>query len=242
MSKREYSELDKVRATEGLWDVFAKILQKRGIDLNRTSAEWAARQAQKLAAPDARTAFVELCEHGCTPQVLAGILELFRSVPLLEKLWTEIVGEPDQRQKLARSLEKTAFMLEDGFGGLIAMEDEEVRREWSEFGRLPVTSVVSELRFYVDMLNSARGLADETETRSLQQVCRYLLASYVKRATGRFQDRNVSALLADVAGPPDYDEVAQRMWRSRNYLRLEKHFLKATDLLFFMGVAIASRT
>ena len=241
MSPREYSEVDMLTGAQRLWDVFVGILQKRGIDLNKMSAEWATRQAQRLATPDARTAFVELCKHGCTPQALAGTVELFRFAPHLERSWTEMVGKPDKRLKLARTLEKTAFLLEDGFREFIAMENETVRRGLSEFGRLPVTSVVSELRFYIDLLNSAKGLAVETETHSLQEFCRYLLASYVKQATGRFQDRNVSALLADGIGPLDYDEVAQRMWRSRNYPRLEKHFSKATDFLFALGVAIASR-
>jgi len=45
--------------------------------------------------------------------------------------------------------------------------------------------------------------------------------------------------LAEVVGPAEHNEVAQRMWRARDYQRLERHFSKLTDLLFAMGVVIA---
>ena len=60
--------------------------------------------------------------------------------------------------------------------------------------------------------------------------------------TGRFHDGNVSGLLAEVFGPVDSNEVAQRMWRSRNYARLEKQFSKLTDFAVATSVVIGNRT
>jgi len=144
------------------------------------------------------------------------------------------------QEKAIRTLEKTAATLEEVFREFLAAEeDDSVRAALAGMGRLPLSRLVSELRFYGGFLNLAKGLAADTETRSIKEVTKYLLAGYVKRATGQFRDRNVSALLGELVGPADYDEVAQRMWRARNYRRLEKHFSKLTDLLFAMGVVIA---
>jgi len=239
MGDTDRSELGKFEAGQALWDAHRKILLKRGVDLDKAFAEWAERQGQKLASPGARTDFAELCRHGCTPQVLAAIIALFRFAPRVERLWAEMIGHPRKRQKVTRALEKAASMLEEVFGEFIAAEDESQRETFADLGRIPLSRLVSEVRFYIRFLNLAEGLAEDTETRSIREVTNYLLASYVKRATGRFRDRNVSALLGELAGSVDYNEVAQRMWRTRNYQRLEKHFSKLTDFLFTMGVVIA---
>ena len=108
-------------------------------------------------------------------------------------------------------------------------------------GRIPFSRVASELRFYVRFLNLAQSLRKDTESHSLEEVSKYLLASYVKRMTGRLHDRNVSGLIGEMAGPSDYNEVAQRMWRLRNYRRLEKHHSKLGDFLVAMSVVISHR-
>jgi hypothetical protein len=239
MSPTDRPKLDKLEAEKALWDAHRQIWRARGVDLDKVSAEWAAGQAQKLASPGAQTDFAELCRHGCAPQVLAATIALFRFSPHVERLWAEMVGRPDKRQKAIRTLEKTAATLDEVLGEFIAAEDDSVRAALAGMGRLPLSRLISELRFYGRFLNLAKGLAADTETRSIKEVTKYLLTGYVKRATGQFRDRNVSALLGELVGPADYDEVAQRMWRARNYRRLEKHFSKLTDLLFAMGVVIA---
>jgi len=216
MSHTGRPTLDQFEAEQDFWDAHRKILRARGVDLDKVAAEWAARQAQKLASPGAQTDFAELCTHGCIPQALAAIIALFRLSPNVERIWAEMVGRPDKRQKAIRTLEKTAATLEEVFREFIAAVDDSVRAALADMGRLPLSRLVSELRFYSGFLNLAKGLAADTETRSIKEVTKYLLAGYVKRATGQFRDRNVSALLGELVGPADYDEVAQRMWRARN--------------------------
>jgi hypothetical protein len=80
------------------------------------------------------------------------------------------------------------------------------------------------------------------ELASLAEICKYVLASYVKRSTGRFHDRNVSALIGALTQSSDFNEVAQRMWRSRNYNRLDKHFSSIAALLVAMSVAMRQPT
>ncbi len=135
-------------------------------------------------------------------------------------------------------LERAIATLEGVFANMISAEDEELREQFNAVGRLSVSELVSGLRFYVDLVNFDEIFTAETQARSLAEVTKYLLAGYVKRATGRFCDQNVSGLLAEIVGPLDFNEVAQRMWRSRNYQRLDGHFQKAAEFCYLMGVAI----
>jgi hypothetical protein len=224
-------------AEQTVWDVHRKLLLARGIDPRK----WASKRADKFESLDASKGFVALVDNGCTPEVLAGIFAFFEYSPRLERFWNEIVGKPNKRKRVSRALEKAASMIEDAFRDVIAAEDESMRAYYVDVGRIPLSRILSELRFYHRFLNLAKGLGTDTETRSLQEFARYVLSGYIKRASGRFHDREVSALLAELVGPPPFDEFAQRMWRRRNYNRLEKHFSKVTDFLCAMGVVINRR-
>ena len=57
--------------------------------------------------------------------------------------------------------------------------------------------------------------------------------------TGRFHDRCVSGLVSEASGSLEYIEVAHRMWRTRNYERVDKHFSWMTRFLVTMSVVIA---
>src|SRR5712692_5454693 len=163
MSHTDRPKLDKLEAVQGFWDAHRRVLRARRVNLDKVAAEWAAKQARMLASPGAQTDFAELCTHGCVPQVLAGILALFRFAPRVKKLWAEMVGRPDKRQKATRTLEQAAAMLEDVLREFIAAEDESVRTALVSMERLPVSRLVSELRFYGQVLNWAEGLAADTE-------------------------------------------------------------------------------
>jgi hypothetical protein len=107
------------------------------------------------------------------------------------------------------------------------------------FSGVPRGGLISELRFYTGFLSLADLVAEETGTRSIREFAKYLLMDYVSRATGAFHDRETSGLVGAVLGSPSANEVAQRMWRRRNYLRLQKHFSKAVDFLWVLAVAIS---
>jgi len=242
MTNSEKPEHDEYEAERAFWDTHLQVWQARGVNLDAGLAEWASEEAQKLASPGAREDFDELCKDGCNPQVLAGIIALIRNSPRLEAIWEMIVGQRENRKKATRVLENAAATLEDVFGAFIAVEDEKDRAEFAKIGRIPFSRMVSELRLYGRLINMAQSLAVETEAHSLGEVSRFILSSYVERTTGRPHDRNVSGLIGEVANSPDYNEVAHRMWRNRNYERLEKHFSWVTRFLVAMSVVIARWT
>lgn len=55
-------------------------------------------------------------------------------------------------------------------------------------------------------------------------------------------DVEVSALIGSALGREGYDETAHRMWRSRNYERLEKGNSSLVQILLGIGVVTARKT
>jgi hypothetical protein len=225
-----------------LWTVHAEILQKRGYNLDELVRDWAQKQAANLSSPGAQTDFKELCANGCVAPVLSALVVLLKWSPRLETFWEQIYGNPDKRRKVVRSLEKTSSELERLFSFSIALEDAEMAAKFGELGRISPSRLVGELRFYARMLDFMNRLPKETNTRSLTEFSKFLLTDYVKATTGRFRDRNVSALLGETTRQPDYNEVAHRMWRHRNFARMKSHYSRLGELLLNIGRAVSSRT
>jgi hypothetical protein len=216
--------------------------QAAGFNLDEVLISWGKEEAKALETWSVRADFDELCTHGCRPEILALLIASFRFNPNLENFWTEMVGHPDNRQKTTKTLENAAVALETLFGRLIESEDEGQRAEFTKLRRLPISAVVSELRFYIKFITLAERLSVYAESNSLTEICKYILAGYVKRSRGIFHDINVSALIAVLTDSQGFDEVAHRMWRSRNYKRLDKHFSWIAALLVAMSVAMRQPT
>lgn len=210
-----------------------------GCSKEQEFTEWAADQAKRLLSPGEREDFTELCQDGCTPQVLAAIVALMRNSAGLEMFWETVIGSPAKRQKATRTLERAAATLEKIFGGFMGTADQDAAT-FTKIGRIPPSRMVSELRLYIRVINLAQSVRKETGSHSLAEVSKYLLSGYVKRMTGTFRDRNVSSLAAEVTGSVEYNEVAHRMWRLRNHRRLDKNYSWMTNVLVAASVVIAS--
>src|SRR5258708_5233850 len=223
--------MDKDTALQNLWNLHCEILLKRDVDLPATLKQWANKQRIELPWPGARDDFKELCEKGCVTEILAILLASLRWSPKFEDFWSRFCGNPNDRRRVRKNLEKTAKAMEGLFELIIRFEDDDVTSKLSKIDRIGPGRLVSELRFYARLLNLSESISRETQTRSLADFCKFALTEYAKLATGRFRDRNVSGLIAEAVGPTDYNEVAHRMWRSRNYRRIRSHFQKPSELL-----------
>jgi hypothetical protein len=229
-------------AERHLWNTCQEIYGKRGINLKARIFEWTSRQSEKPPLSDVRAEFEELCECGCSPAVLAALMVLFRKGPEIEHMWTSVVGGSYQRERAQRNLERAAKTIEQMCGGSSGAETPEWTASIRKTGNIPPTEMVSQLRLYATVLTLAEKLAEEIETRSLRELVRYVLAAYVCQVTGAFHDRCVSALVGAETQPKGCDEVAQRMWRNRNYQRLHAHSSWVADLLYALGVVISEPT
>jgi hypothetical protein len=234
--------MDKDKDLQDLWNAYCEICSARGFDLRQALKQWAVQQENELPSPGARTDFRELCETGCVVEILAILFVSLRWSPQFEEFWSNIYGNPNERRRVRKTLEKTAKAVESLFVLTIFLEDDEMTSKLSKIGRISPRQVVSEMRFYARMLNFVDSLPRETQTRSLADFCKFALTDYAKQATGRFRDRNVSGLIAEAIGPQDYNEVAHRMWRSRNFKKMSSHFQKLSQLLTAIHVIAISET
>jgi hypothetical protein len=232
----------KAEALEDLWNAQCEIWRKRGVDLPVALKQWATQQESLLASPGARTDFEELHANGCVPELLAILVAFLRWSPTFEDFWSKVYGGSEDRRRLSKSLEKTARRFERLFLFSIQLEDKIPILKFEKLGRINPARLVSELRMYARMLDFIDRLPRETQTRSLADFGKFSLTEYVKQATGRFRDRNVSALVAEAIGSPDYNEVAHRMWRSRNFKRMNSHFEKLSELLSEIHILATART
>jgi hypothetical protein len=229
---------DAYKHEQALWNAYRQTRQSANIDIDEVCADCAEHVRQGLPSPGAREDFDELCKDGCHAQAVAAIITLIRYCPQLEDFWKMIVGPPEKRQRIIKGLENAAAALEEVFEIPIALEDERNREEFAKIGRIPPSRMISELRVYGRLIKLTESLRVDTEAHSLAEVSKYFLSSYVKRMTGSFHDRNVSGLIGEAAGLPECNDVSHRMWRHRNYERLEKNLSGMTDLLVAISVVM----
>ncbi|MGH2510550.1 MAG: hypothetical protein ACRDHZ_24510 [Ktedonobacteraceae bacterium] len=240
MVQTEKPRIEELTDELAFWNTFREVRRAKGMDIARLLTEWAAELQQGLPSPGAREEFAELCEAGCISQGLAALVLLLRYAPSLDQFWTGLVGQPSNRVKATHAIENAAQTLEVLYAGVLAWGSEVENRQFTKIGRVPISRIISELRFHIKFINFATLFSADTETRSPAEVAKYLLTGYVRRMTGRFHDRCVSGLVGEIVGDPEfYNEVAHRMWRTRNYRRLEKHYAWMVKFLVAMSVVIA---
>jgi hypothetical protein len=240
MNEPEIPKVEEVAEELEVWNTYRDIYRHKGIDIAAVYQSFTDSVQKELTSPGAKTDFSELCGAGCLPLGVAGLAVLLKYSSFLESFWIELVGQPRNRKKATLSLEKAVLTLETLYGGVIG--DANCDQKLVDIGRIPVTRMIDELRMHIRLINLASSLGLDTQTRSPTELFKYLLTSYVKRMTGRFHDRSVSGLIGDVVGSVDYDEVAHRMWRSRNYTRLDGHFAWMVKFLVAMSVAMVHTT
>lgn len=225
-----------------IWKNLCGLHQAKGLDLGQLLDQWAKALETGLDQHGAKRDFDELREAGCLPKGLAALVLVLRCARAMERAWAEMVGDPSERVKTAASLEAADVTLEKLYSGVIESEAQLGTERLTNIGRIPISRLVSELRFHVRVITISSMLKSETEARSLEQVARYIVTAYVKQMSGEFHDRSVSGLIAEVLGNGEYNEVAHRMWRHRNYERLDKHYSWMANLLAVASVVVHHAT
>jgi hypothetical protein len=95
------------------------------------------------------------------------------------------------------------------------------------------------LRMYSRVLKGFDEVARRTRIHSPEAFGRYLISEFVKTATGKYHDHEVSALIGGALGDISYGETAHCMWRSRNYKHIKAVSLPV-ELLIGLGALLAS--
>jgi hypothetical protein len=192
------------------------------------------------------------------------VMAIIQPLESFEKNWREFTGTTRAREQKIRTIKKAASELENLVGTIanVLVQDsrssmnsdsrESLREEIINPGdnvlislmnagvRHPATTI-SDLRLYASVLDMIQSFENETNVTSSDMLVKYLMSAYVFRATGRFHDEEVSALIGNALGII-YDETAHRMWRKRNYERIDKTLTGIADMLTEFGVVATSAT
>jgi hypothetical protein len=243
-------------AIQNFWSTYYSVFAKRGLNLTSRLGDWSGAKRESLDPYSSRKSFDDLCGHGCKELPLAVAMAIAQPLRSFERKWKQTTGTARQRQQRIRVIEKAAATLEGLLGsladsfvedwrGFIAAESrEEIRQEmirpiddWPTWAPMSDPAVViRDLRTYASFLQLFELTRNDTAVASAEMVAKYLFSAYVFRATGQFHDAGVSVLIGAVLGVP-YDETAHRMWRNRNYKRIDKKLSGIADMLTDLATA-----
>jgi hypothetical protein len=257
-SPDEFSELKQ------FWETYCSIYAGKGVDVAQMWTDWAKSKRDSLKEWSAEGNFDGLCESGCAPLILAVTVASFRPLGAFERQWRLIVGNSRKRDQKVLALEKAATALEElqnSFAvAVVSTEQGSLQPEILQWLRQELTcpsdlattwpksapaphpaTVIRALRLYASFLGMFEAIADESHVGTTDTLSRYFVSAYVKRSTGGFHDEDVSALISATLRN-SYDETAHRVWRSRNYERIDQELSGLVELLFGIGVVTSPYT
>ena len=246
------------------WHKLCSIQLSNGVNLPDRLGAWTKGKEDLLRRAGVCREYEELCSAGCIPISLAIALSTFRISRKTAEIWKSTLGSKRQRTQTIGHLQKAADSLERAHEQLIdavlaqknIMLDPDLRRwlstapdrpqgrpwsvPWPKDARAqhPMT-VVNSLRTYASIVSVFDEISEGQHVHSADSFSRYLLSAYVKRVTNEFHDREVSALISAASGIEGYDETTHRVWRSRNYSKLDQEFSSLAELMCGIGLVIA---
>jgi len=248
------------------WEIYCSIHAQKGFDIPKMLRGWVSLKRDLLSEWGTQVFFDELCESGCSDLAISIVIALLDQLQRGAEIWRATTGKKRDREQTIRALMRAADALEalnEGFVTALLRDmnaslDPDLRailnldtvtsRSLGLPGQWPMNApaahpadIIKALRLYVRVLRMFDDLSQETHMHSSSSLPKYLLSAYVKRVTGSFHDREVSALIG-AALRTTYDEVTHSMWRSRNYDQLEKTSSGLADLLVGVGAVCLPKT
>lgn len=209
-------------ATKTMGSASDQITRFLTFDFGKLFDEWAKRQILSLSSHGARADCEELCRYGCTPPVLAILIGWLRINSVVRHL---LVDSSTIRQTQSQTLIEAASITTNFFSRLHGGVDPNSGPK-QHFQ----TYTESELHFVSRFVVFPETFADATGA-TLIDLSKYLLSAYVVSATGKYRDRNVSGILAELIGPANYPETTHCVWRSRKFPQLHETFSDLAAIL-----------
>jgi hypothetical protein len=161
-----------------------------------------------------------LQHFGVFKETLFVAMFLFGLLPTLDVMLKDSFGDMKDRRRKERVLREAAAIMEEyGKTGELA---ERLSQGHNIKDPIPPTKGLAEaLHYYANILFMREQMLDALDANSGTELAKYAIASAVKRITGKYHDREVSAVLGVYQCNPDYDETAHRVWRIRTVARLD---------------------
>lgn len=145
---------------------------------------------------------------------------LFMFLPQIDKALQTAFGDIKERRRKAETLREAAALMDEFASSTPGFLEGALRKSPSS-KTLPMPSETADgLHVYANVLFIREQLRDALDLNSGLELAKYTLAAAVHRITGKYHDREASAVLGVFLRNPDYDETAHRVWRIRTFPRL----------------------
>jgi hypothetical protein len=214
------------------------IEQEMPADLDGLTARLARIVESELTA-EGQQAFATLCDkEGCHRTILGMILLL--KPHYVQSALRVVIGPLDKRERKAaiRKLEEAASVLGSFAGsptkGMDPASEARTNALLTVLNPIFLVTrravpfrIARQLRMCIHTLKMASAL----DSRSAVHFPKFLVSAYVQIATDKPHDREVARLIAEAFGLSSYDARQHKMWRHRNYARLQKAWIFVPELL-----------
>jgi hypothetical protein len=210
---------DKISVAE-----LCEALAKSGVRKGPEFSDWADLRLRLVDEFGISGDVEKLIKLGITRETLAVAIFVINLAPAMDHFFKEMLGSKRARMRDVKSLTKAAEILRR-IGSVLPEMPEMI------LGIPGVPLTAKAVDHHATMLIWGEVIYSFLGANSVLEVAKYALAGFVKRAIGRFHDREVSALTGAALQKSDYDETAHRVWRIRAYPRLEKSVPIAPRLL-----------
>jgi hypothetical protein len=225
---------------KGTYSALKEGLHENGADLAKIAYEWSLGIKKALEPEGADRDFEVLCDQGCHPWSLAVSVFAAEFYPILVLSVRAAFVRSKQRVGYSRKLRQAADIL-----GQTVFTDKMKDGLWLKLKARheslpePPSAMIRDLEFYARLFEFAELVSRNAGIKSDRDLPRFIVTSYVHPATGRWHDKEVSALVQG-DGTEIYDETAHRVWRNRNFSRLNRHYRTLSELLQEVGELVGA--
>jgi putative transposase len=223
-----------IEAMQNLLLVYREIMRAHNIDLPSLLANFAERESSLLKA--AKSDYRELCGKGCSLEILSANCWLLRNTSNIQEFISYVFGTSRDRRRRAAAAARVMADLETF---MVPVQPKHGQTDWlPAIDDNPLAKLADNLKAYLEALDMPDRIVKHLGARSLPQFLKFLLTAYVRLATGKWQDRNVSAIIAESLRERAYNVEAHRMWRDRNCSRFSRRLATPLTILKDFGVAL----
>jgi hypothetical protein len=160
--------------------------------------------------------------------------------PIIDRTLRSTLGSTNIRKRQYKALHKAINVLQE-LSSLYETASFGNPKEYFKDTGIPLPeTVIQGLRNYAELLFVRERVLGALDAHSGEEIAKFTLAGTVRRLTGKYHDRDVSAIIAAVKDDPNYDENAHRVWRIRTYPRLDRKIFHLPMLLHALNSVLSN--
>ena len=164
----------------------------------------------------------KLISLGVQEQTLFVAFLLFFFLPKIDEILQTAFGDIKERRRKAQTLREAAALMDEFASSAPSFLETVLRKSPSSETLATPTETADGLHLYANALFIREQLRDALDLNSGVELAKFTLAGAIHRITGKYHDREVSAVLGVFLRNLDYDETAHRVWRIRTFARLNR--------------------